>query len=299
MEADLGKQEPRIVRYRPSGVTPLELWDLEVDGRILWEFRETPQFPEVLARSLAAIHAGTAATRSGGRLPVAAQQFDAVYLTGGAQPALRPALVNLPFSVMISSDAEFCGERGGLHLLRQVGRCGMVVDVGQTAVKISLDSWRFSFPRDWQALPLRDDDVSYPIEAARSRLRAYLRDSLRSALQATGQSRITVPVVQGQARRLSYVTGFMPEAIVLALPCELNADALPGGSSYIGMAGDADLVRDAIRGADLPQVDVLLLNDAELAALSAACDESFTLPPRTLVMTLGFGVGAALLAREA
>jgi hypothetical protein len=85
------------------------------------------------------------------------------------------------------------------------------------------------------------------------------------------------------------------EGLVIALPSRLDDEGVPEGSSYQGMGGDATLVEDALEIAGLPHAMTWLLNDAELASLSARLHPRVDSGKRTLVLTLGFGLGAALL----
>jgi predicted NBD/HSP70 family sugar kinase len=57
------------------------------------------------------------------------------------------------------------------------------------------------------------------------------------------------------------------------------------------MTGDANLLPDAMSEADLPDIPVFVLNDAELAAASARVTHD--IETVTLVLTIGFGVGGA------
>ena len=84
-----------------------------------------------------------------------------------------------------------------------------------------------------------------------------------------------------------------PEPLVVALPSRLDDAGVPEGSSYIGMAGDALLLPDVVAAAGLGDTGILVLNDAELAAHSARL--TARVQAGTLVLTIGFGVGAALL----
>ena len=61
------------------------------------------------------------------------------------------------------------------------------------------------------------------------------------------------------------------------------------------MGGDCTLLPDALEMAGLPDLPLLVLNDAELAALSAISDERLARFRKVLVLTLGFGIGAALI----
>ena len=83
------------------------------------------------------------------------------------------------------------------------------------------------------------------------------------------------------------------DAIVLALPAELDDEGCPEGSSYPGLQGDRDVAAAVLERAGIPGARVIMLNDAELAALSA----KRVVPPSAtaLVVTIGFGIGEALL----
>ena len=155
---------------------------------------------------------------------------------------------------------------GGQHLLKQLGVArGAVVDLGQTAAKVQVGAHRQRHPRDWTRIPRSPADLA----AAQDALRAWLVGLLR---------------------------GLGPlDALVLGLPCELGADGALGPCTWPWADGDDRLIPTILAEAGLQDVPALLLNDAELAAASAALD------PRcahgtTLVLTLGFGVGGAVLS---
>jgi len=101
--------------------------------------------------------------------------------------------------------------------------------------------------------------------------------------------------------------------VVLALPCGLGADLKPGPCTYAGWRDRADLVsriartaiREASRGrmeipaASAPSIGWRVLNDAELAGFAALAEmERLGLEGKALVLTLGFGPGAAIVARD-
>ena len=86
--------------------------------------------------------------------------------------------------------------------------------------------------------------------------------------------------------------------MVFALPARLGNDGTPASSNYAGMRGDRALTTDALELVGLPGVTLLVLNDAELAALSVRCDPRLAGFRKVLVLTLGFGIGAALLNRK-
>ncbi len=138
--------------------------------------------------------------------------------------------------------------------------------MGQTAVEMAWPGGHLLVERELRALPVlfRSTDPAH-----RSALVAFIGGAIHRALDLAPR----------------------PGRVVLALPTALRSDGTPEGSSYPGMAGDATLVDDALLLAALEDTDTLVLDDAELAALSA-CPQ---VRGRALVLTVGFGVGAALL----
>jgi hypothetical protein len=204
----------KVSRVREPGLVPLEIWNRPVRGGLLYEH------PEELWGAIRGI------------------EFDSVFLGGGRTVPIP----RLPYRVEVSPDGAFVGEKGGLALLK--GR-GAVIDVGQSAIKVSWNGTRRTIPRPSGL-------------GSGGRLREFLASAIPAA-----------------------------PAFVIALPCEIDDAGIPGACTY-GWEGDATLVADAMRlaGAD---GDVFLLNDAELAALS--CPK---IGERTLVVTIGYAVGACL-----
>lgn len=237
-----------VTRFRAPGLVPLEIWDIELGAALLYEQ------PDRLFFSLELLRGGRAKTRWSRSPLEKAIGFDGLFLGGGRSIAV-PAT---SYPVAVSPDGPFVGELGGFGLL---GGDGIVVDVGQTSIKVMARSGRRTIPRDVGALPVRapgnpDRDVA----DQRQRSREFLASALRGA-----------------------------KRIVLALPCELDDRGVPGRCSYVGWEGDEGLVPDALRLAGASGADVRLLQDSELAALSAP-----PLGKRTLSVTLGYAVAACL-----
>lgn len=255
---------------------PLELWDLCVGDRILWDSMREPNFAAVLLEALHRLQAGEASTRSDGPVPKEAREFDAVFICGGNALGedLRRLAAGACWPIIFSDEGSFIGERGGFHLLATHQRNGLVADLGQTQLKVSAGGRRWTFPRDFSRLPMRDDLADPQAPAHRSELRSFLGEGLRCAARES-----PTPI----------------EALILALPARLDDRGVPEGSSYVGMKGDQDLVTDALKIARLTDLPVWVLNDAELAAVSARLHPALSPNQRTLVLTLGFGLGAALL----
>ena len=256
-------------RFRPASVIALEIWDLEVRGATLFSSRAEPDFGARLAEGVEAIRRGEATTRSGITLPDACRRIDAIFAGGGglAGPIEgRLRALGLPFH----SGGAFAGEAGGLALLDAIGaRSGLVVDVGQSAIKISGRSFRRRVPRDFERLP-----ITRPLGdqgAPRDPFRSFVADAIAAAMRDFGEA----------------------DGLVLALPAELDDAGCPDGSSYPGLQGDRDLAAEVLARAGIPGARVVLLNDAELAALSA--QRVVPADATALVLTIGFGIGGALL----
>jgi hypothetical protein len=256
-------------RIRPAGVTALEIWDLEVRGDTLFAAQNEPDFAERLAEGIAAIRRGEARTRSRITLPAACRAIDAIFAGGGGVSApIESALRAL--GLPLHRGEAFVGEAGGLDLLDAAGSLsGLVVDVGQSAIKISSRHGRARISRDFQRLP-----VTRPLGDRgdpRDPFRDFVADAVKAAMRDLGEA----------------------DAIVLALPAELDDDGRPEGSSYPGLQGDRDVAAEVLRRAGIPGARVIVLNDAELAALSAK--RVVPAEATALVVTIGFGIGGALL----
>lgn len=241
---------------------PLEVWDVEVDGVPLYRVARDAGFGRALGRLAELLADGAAVSESWPGFPAACRGIERVALVGGAAgevvwrsriPAERVA------------EAERCAERGGHAILARAGARGLVVDLGQSLLKVS-GARRRVYPRDLGRIPLSTRPVD---GAGRAELVAFVAAALREAAEDSA-----------------------PEAIVLALPCEIADDGAVASCSYPWGAGDP-IAAEFLAAAGLAAVPTWLINDAELAAVGVAEDG----PRRgtTLVLTLGFGVGGALV----
>ena len=97
MEAHRGNET--ITRYRPPGVIPLELWDLWVNGRTLWETMNGGNFPDVLCGIIQKLRRGEGETRSKGPVPDVIKGFDSLFVSGRRS----------------QETAAFCPARGRMH----------------------------------------------------------------------------------------------------------------------------------------------------------------------------------------
>ncbi len=251
-----------VTRVRPPGVTPLELWDVLVDGAPL-HLVPPARWPAAAARVVAALRAGAAA-RSGAA-PYAAVDFRDVVVGGGRARAVVDALAAIGIAARVSPDPTFVAAAGGRLLLASVvgvvAGAGVVVDVGQSAIKRCGGGGRATFVRDPRVVP------PTPSPAARDAALDFI-----AAAMSPKHAR--------------------PAGIVLALPCEIGDDGAAGACTYPWREGER-IVDDVLARAGLAGVPCAVLNDAELAAVSV---DVLLGPPRpTLVLTAGTGLGAALL----
>jgi len=267
-------------RIRHPEIMPLELSDLRVDGVTLWEWSQGRGFSSALRQALHRLNSGAGAAGWNEPVPAILAGFEAVFVTGGRSEdhGLRDELIHLPCPVLFGDEAVFGGERGGFEFLQARGLSGWVADLGKSQLKLAAPGRRWTFPRDWARLRIAGDVPPAEEPAQRRRLREFIAFNLQIAMAGSGQR---------------------PRALVFALPTKLADDGTPYGSNYAGMQADRTLLPDALELAGLPALPLLVLNDAELAALGARSDARLAGFRKVLVLTLGFGIGAALIHRAA
>lgn len=264
---------PIIERFRAPGITPAEVWDLPVNGRAFWlqvgstrlaELREAGRSEPAIA-----IEFVQAITQA---LPLIAARlgaFDRVVLAGGLtmlEGLSAQGTAVLPGGAFCAAGAADSGAE-------------LVVDIGQTAHKLALGPQRVSIPRDLQRCPL------VTVEHHADLSPQSIAEIGTAACECAAQS-IARGLQLGRAHTLW-----------LALPVALDDELRPGDCTYPGWEGDAGLVRRMLaRACELagraPE-RVKVANDAELAALAAR--KAGLCAERTLVLTLGFGPGAAVV----
>ena len=273
-------QRSHMERVRHPEITPLELSEVRVDGRPLWEWSHRRGFASALCRALEALRSGASTAEASPPLSSRISGFDAVFLTGGrvAGEHLRAELSALSCAVCFGEEAVFGGACGGFALLRLRGLSGWVADLGKSQLKLAAPGSRWLCPRDWTRLHIADQVSLAGVPAQRRRLCEFLALRLQVAMAESGQR---------------------PRALVIALPSKLDDDGTPQSSSYAGMNADRTLLPDALQLAGLPGLPLFVLNDAELAAHSARLDPRLAGFRKVLVLTLGFGIGAALIHRAA
>lgn len=267
-----------ITRFRASDVTPLEVWNLELSGGPFWklvgapaleDWRNRQVFEMEIARAFASL------TEEAIALLAARHRFDRVFLAGGLTDLVgfRSFFHDARQPVTFARSGQFAFELGGRALLG--GAPGVILDVGQTAVKAVAGSKRSVKQRSYYELP------RFFIGQPRPDSQRHIDD----AIDFIGSAYSGVPA-KSDARA----------NIVLALPCPLNDALEPGGCTY-GWESAKDLVPRIFanlegRGRIDGDARALVMNDAELAAESA---RAHGVAGPALVLTLGFGPGGALI----
>jgi hypothetical protein len=270
-----------VVAWPHEGIVPIELWDVRVDGKTLFDRRGEPTFYVSLARAVRALHRGEA-VRGGGD-PLAASPWTVVSMVGGAldEARARDAFDAAGIALDVLSDDAFFATSHALEALGEDGALrgdAVVIDVGQTAIKASGPGGRIRRQR----LVTSEFSTTIDTSGGPEGERGAFADEIAAAL---------ADACPGRA----------PSFVLLGLPCEVErrgGDVLLGHSTYPTAGDGTELMRAVLRGAGCGATPAALVNDAVLAAWALArrspCRAAFQ-----LVLTLGLGVGAALIDRKA
>ena len=262
------------MRVHHSRIQPLEIWDALTPAGTLWESMDHPDFAIHLGDVLNQLLTGTAHSRADGALTQV--DFDQIWLSGGrllCSETVR-SLSSLPRETFVAMDARFPGIAAATKILPGSVDTTLCVDVGQTSIKMTLAEYRMVVSRNFDEFPIRQHGNDTPSLSKQHRFLQWLVKSIQ-----------TLAVPSDKNFKL-----------LLSLPCEIADDGTLGGSSYIGVIGCTDTA--AVLTQHLSVNSVHLLNDAELAAWAAMADTRVPASGNTLVLTLGFSVGAALIMAE-
>ena len=264
----------KVHRVSLPQITHLELWDCVLNSTTLWDCMYGPDFNDRLLEALRLVLKGQAVSQSTGVIETSHLQFDSIFVSGGGISGSRAEvrLQELPVPVIIANDPVFGATPGGMQLLAENGLSGLVVDIGQSQIKVSCESASKTFKRDFGMLPVYSDELEPAKPIYRESLCSYIADSIGS---------FGIPK--------------KPEGMVLALPCALDSSGSPGSCSYPGLENHPAIINDVCARAGILTGTVFTLNDAELTAYSASCDKRLSGFNTTLVLTIGFGVGCAVL----
>ena len=257
-----------MILYEVPRLCGLEIWHGISRGSSLYRLRENrPEYFEALRDFLIRLHHGDAVTGDAedtGALAKAAG-FERAVLCGGdaLDPMLEPVLCREPalFAVDIDTSGQFAAKSGAFEIFSAMRwQRGVALDLGQMHLKVMTARGDCSLPRALPRLPFGADALE--AEVGRERLRALISEGLN---------------------RGAALLGSPPDGVVLGLPVALDRDGVARPASYPGLFGPVD----QIFSFEIPSV---VLNDAVLAALGFRPKNG----EKTLVVTLGFGIGAAL-----
>ena len=254
-----------IVHVEPC-LCGLEVWHALAPNVTLFQLREhKAEYFAGLRDFLVRLHAGEASTEEAcdtARLARAARFERVIFCGGEAQhAALQQTLgeTPLPFAFEIDRAGEFAARRGALRLFDEYGwQRGVALDLGQTRLKIITPTGCRSLARDTERLPLGRDALD--IQTGRARLREFVRQGLDTVTD-------------------------QPDGVILALPVALDGEGSAQPATYPGLRGSVEPLF-----ADLFAMPWVVVNDAVLAALGFRPMDN----RKTLVLTLGFGIGGAL-----
>ncbi|MCU0241132.1 MAG: hypothetical protein MUF51_01760, partial [Vicinamibacteria bacterium] len=275
----------------PPGIENLSVWNIPLGHALFWEEAGALAVADWRLRGLSDDEIGErmaaavldAIVRLGEGL-----RFESVVLGGGLTDsdsfthALRARASRWP--IRIHPDGVFHAERGGKAILaRHACPDGLVVDVGQTTIKLSARGQRRVIERDLEALPLRLIGArAAPDPELGTRAAKFIAQAIAAAL------------VDCDCRSAE---------LVLGLPCPIDDALQPGACSY-GWHETPELLA-LIFETLAPLLSARLgsrawrafvLNDAELAAESARETFAALRSQRVLVLTLGFGPGGAVIS---
>jgi hypothetical protein len=259
-----------VIVYATSGLSGIELWHGIARDAPLYQLRESKrEYFEGLREFLVRLHTGDAVAEEE-RYTAALRRaagFQRVVVTGGeaVHPLLGPTLCSsaLPFAVRICPGGMFAG-RNGAHLIfeEMEWRHGIALDLGQLHLKVMTAGGECAIARDPELLPFGVNLIDEGTAIAR------LRDMLREGLGRAGEL-MSAPA----------------DGVVLALPVELDTAGIARPATYPGLRGAVEPIFSSLFG-----VPWVVLNDAVLTARGHEPKDG----AKTLVVTLGFGVGGAL-----
>jgi hypothetical protein len=245
-------------------VLALEVWNLPVAGNPLQAWRADPAFPHHLAAAIQALRTEPPAAK-----PTPMAWRDPGPHTGriaSATGRIASATERVTHDLVpIRDDTAHARVRAPIREDTERGPSDAASDARGASDLVPMRDDTARVVRDLVLAPLRDDTAPADFEAARASTIRFLGGVL----------------AEPRAAR-----------IVLGLPCELDAAGVPRTCSYCFRDPDPELVPALAR---LANAAITVVNDAALAALAAARDPAVPRTRTALVLTLGFGVGAAVL----
>jgi hypothetical protein len=257
-----------MISFEDPNLQPLEIWHGRVGDRFIYEYNGE-ELIRALGSYLNQIFTGTAITRDESDTVdlQSAKGFSRVVI-GGGNSGLAAGLMNqkdLPYKIeYISDQSQFSGWPGAQLIFKQQNwQKGIAVDVGQSAIKVMHGRDKVRHQRNLDLLPVKSDSVELSVQ--KDRLKFWIRNIIREEEE-------------------KYQTQF--DGLCLALPVKIRG-LLAETCTYAGLGGNLKEFFD-----DLNLPPTVVMNDAVLAALGNRISGE-----KTLVVTMGLGLGAALWHR--
>ncbi len=257
-----------MITFQDKNIIPLELWHARVGERFLYEL-ESEDFGPAMQNLIGEIQSGTATTQDQQdtkNLKQAAGFTRLVIRGGRAQELLFLKKEILNFEIEIDSAQTLFSAWAGAEVIfrNSAFKNPCLIDLGQTGLKIMHSKNQRYYPRCLDRFPLMKSESIRKLHSseADSSLVVWINESLRRE--------------EGEFH-------FKFDALCLGLPVEINGFQAKR-CTYANLEGD---LRVFFKDIAVPQI--IFVNDAVLMAAGVKTDHE-----KTLVLTLGFGVGGAL-----
>jgi hypothetical protein len=242
--------------YENTDLTPLEIWHGQTSMGPLYEMTDD-QISIALSEFLLKMHDGHAKTiyESDSLELSHAKDFEAVFLTGGKASFVYESLLKTNFPFAIELVENLSG----------LSDFDLTIDWGQTSIKTYFGNERKITPRDLDLFPVRCSVKTKDTPVLNSQIK--LRNYFKNIVQPTNC-----------------------KSAAVALPVKISPNLIAEPSTYEGLEGDLKILFDDL---GLKNMNIEFMNDAVLAARQVR-EKRVKLPPKSLVLTLGYGVGAAV-----
>lgn len=240
--------------YQCPGLQGLEIWHGVARHTTLYQLHDDK--PAYFAGLAEFLNKLHAGTAetAAGNSLAAATGFQKLILTGG-EAASASAVLDWPHE--LKDTGPYAARASADAVWRELGwRRPQAIDLGQSRLKFFTPESSGVIERDESQLPFGKDALAW--ELGRARLRDFIRPAL-------------LPDRDG---------------VLLALPAAIANDGRAESSTYPGLFGPIEPIFKSL----FPDTALTVCNDAVLAARGYPP----TAHEKTLVLTLGFGVGAAL-----